>query len=455
MLLTRSYGTWLPEKHELRLQLKCAWNYNGRKKTRNHLTIYTHPNHIIHKAHQSSANSSPRRSYGRWRKGLIFRLQGHGNGFLVCQSLKVKRALATVANMYSTQKNSMTVSLTVNMWHKTTNLEALMDCGATHNFIDPWTIKTLAMGTNPLKQPLIVHNIDRTINQGGTITHYCNLWVQWGTQVEKLGFYVANLGWDRLILGYPWFKKFNPNFNWNTNTLEGDTVEIDTARYWTKITSSLQAVELSKGATNEERRLIQSQILATYHQYWEVFSKQASYRFPPEREEDHAIILKEGAPDKINCKIYRQTVEELEATHQFITESLAKEYIMDSKSPYMSALFYRKKKDGKLQPIMDYQILNKWTIRDNYPLPLITNIIEQLQGKTLFSKFNIHWGYNNIRIWKEDQWKAAFKTPFGLYEPTVMYFGLTNSPATFCRCYDSIGLHLASRYIGLLYFLSL
>ena len=87
------------------------------------------------------------------------------------------------------------------------------------------------MGTNPLKQPLIVHNIDRTINQGGTITHYCNLWVQWGTQVKKLGFYVANLGWDRLILGYPWFKKFNPNFNWNTNTLEGDTVEIDTARY--------------------------------------------------------------------------------------------------------------------------------------------------------------------------------------------------------------------------------
>ena len=158
---------------------------------------------------------------------------------MVCQSLKVKRALATVANMYSTQKNSMTVSLTVNMWHKMTNLEALMDCGATHNFIDPRTIKTLAMGTNLLKQPLIVHNIDGTINQGGTITHYCNLWVQRGTQVEKLGFYVANLGWDCLILGYPWFKKFNPNFNWNTNTLEGDTVEIDTARYRTKITSSL------------------------------------------------------------------------------------------------------------------------------------------------------------------------------------------------------------------------
>ena len=119
-------------------------------------------------------------------------------------------------------------------------------------------------------------------------------------------------------------------------------------------------------------------------QYWEVFSEQASYRFPPKREEDHAIILKEGAPDKIDCKIYKQTAEELEATRQFITESLAKGYIMDSKSPYASALFYRKKKDGKLRPIMDYRILNKWTVRDNYPLPLITNIIERLQGKTLF-----------------------------------------------------------------------
>ena len=71
---------------------------------------------------------------------------------------------AKLANMYSTQENSMTISLTVNMWHKMTKTEALLDCGATHNFIDPRTIKTLAMGTNLLKQPLIVHNVDGTVN---------------------------------------------------------------------------------------------------------------------------------------------------------------------------------------------------------------------------------------------------------------------------------------------------
>ena len=183
-----------------------------------------------------------------------------------------------------------------------------------------------------------------------------------------------------------------------------------------------------------------------YHKYWEVFSERALYRFPPAREEDHAIILKDGAPDKIDCKIYWQTAEELEATHQFITESLAKGYITDSKSPYASALFYRKKKDGKLCPIMDYHMLNKWTVRDNYLLPLITNIIECLQGKTLFLKFDIRWGYNNIHIKEEDWWKATFKTPFGLYKPTVMYFGLTNSPTTFCHAMQKMLHNWLNKY---------
>ena len=95
---------------------------------------------------------------------------------------------------------------------------------------------------------------------------------------------------------------------------------------------------------------------------------------------------------------------------------------------------------------MDYRVLNKWTVCDNYPLPLITNIIERLQGTTLFSKFNIRWGYNNIRIKKEDRWKAAFKTPFRLYEPTVMYFGLTNSPAMFCQAMQKMLCNWLNKY---------
>ena len=82
---------------------------------------------------------------------------------------------------------------------------------------------------------------------------------------------------------------------------------------------------------------------------------------------------------------------------------------------------------------MDYCILNSWTIRNEYPLPLISMILDHLQGKELFTKFDIHWGYENIHIKEEDRWKAAFKTPLEVFQPKVMFFGLTNSPTTFCH----------------------
>jgi Reverse transcriptase (RNA-dependent DNA polymerase) len=71
------------------------------------------------------------------------------------------------------------------------------------------------------------------------------------------------------------------------------------------------------------------------------------------------------------------------------------------------------------------------TVKDAYPLPLIPKLINKLQGARYFTKFDVRWGYNNIRIKEGKEWKAAFKTPLELYEPLVMFFGLCNSPATF------------------------
>src|SRR5882757_6547149 len=88
--------------------------------------------------------------------------------------------------------------------------------------------------------------------------------------------------------------------------------------------------------------------------------------------------------------------------------------------------------------MQDYRQLNKWTIPNKYPRPLISELIHDLAGRQLFSKFNIRWGYNNVQIKKGDEWKAAFKTSEGLFEPTVMFFGLTNSPATFQTIMDDI-----------------
>jgi len=81
--------------------------------------------------------------------------------------------------------------------------------------------------------------------------------------------------------------------------------------------------------------------------------------------------------------------------------------------------------------VQDYRHLNQWTVKNGYPLPLITDILDGVGKRKVFTKLDLRWGYNNIRIKEEDEWKAAFTTHIGAYEPTVMYFGLKNSPTTF------------------------
>ena len=122
---------------------------------------------------------------------------------------------------------------------------------------------------------------------------------------------------------------------------------------------------------------------------------------------------------------------------KFINENLAKGYIRPSKSPMALPLFISKK-DGKLRPCQDYQKLNEGTIKNSYPLPLISMLLDKLKGAKYFMKLDLRSGYNNVWIKDGDQWKAAFKTSRGLFEPTVMFFGLCNSLATFQQMMDTI-----------------
>jgi len=94
-------------------------------------------------------------------------------------------------------------------------------------------------------------------------------------------------------------------------------------------------------------------------------------------------------------------------------------------------VFFVGKKDGKKRMVQDYQYLNEWTIKNNYLLPLISDVLENIGVKKLFTKMDLWWGYNNVRIKEGDEWKAAFMMLERSFEPTVMFFGLMNSPATF------------------------
>ena len=190
---------------------------------------------------------------------------------------------------------------------------------------------------------------------------------------------------------------------------------------------------------NKQKKVLplEEQIPKEFHEFLDVFSEEKAARFPESRTWDHKIELKETFVPK-SFKTYNLTPEEQSELDKFLKENLEKGYIRPSQSPMASPFFFVDKKDGKLRPCQDYRYLNEHTIKNAYPLPLITELLDKLKGARRFTKLDIRWGYNNVRIRDGDQWKAAFKTNKGLYEPTVMFFGLCNSPATFQAMMDNI-----------------
>ena len=176
----------------------------------------------------------------------------------------------------------------------------------------------------------------------------------------------------------------------------------------------------------EARRLV----LEKFHRWIKVFGKKQSERMPTRKLWDHAVDVKEGFMPR-KGKVYPLLREEREEVREFVKEQLRKGYNQLSKSPQTAPVFFVGKKDGKKRMVQDYRYLNEWMIKNNYPLPLISDILENIGTKKLFTKMDLRWEYNNVRIKEGDEWKAAFTTPEGLFELTVMFFGLTNSPATF------------------------
>ena len=140
-------------------------------------------------------------------------------------------------------------------------------------------------------------------------------------------------------------------------------------------------------------------------------------------------VKKEFVPRK--RKVYPLWREEREEVREFIKEQLRKEYIQPSKFPQMVPVFFVRKKDGKKRMVQDYRYLNEWMIKNNYPLSLISDVLENIITKKVFTKMDLRWDYNNVRIKEEDEWKVAFTTLEGSFEPMVMFFGLTNSLAMF------------------------
>ena len=182
---------------------------------------------------------------------------------------------------------------------------------------------------------------------------------------------------------------------------------------------------------------LKERIPVNYHDFLGLFTEEAAARLPPSRACDHSIELKRGFIPK-KARVYPMTLTEETQMKDFITENLQKGFIQPSKSPQASACFFVGKKDGTGRLCQDYRYLNEWTVKNSYPLPLTQDLLDKLHGARFFTSLDVRSGYNNILVRKQDRWKAAFITKFGLFEPTVMFFGLCNSPATFQAFMDDI-----------------
>ena len=176
------------------------------------------------------------------------------------------------------------------------------------------------------------------------------------------------------------------------------------------------------------------------HQYQDlaiVFSKKEADKLPPHRLTDCKIVLEKDATLHYG-PIYPLTEEESQVLKDYIKENLEKGFIRPSESPAGYPVLFQKKKDGSLRLCVDYKKLNAVTIRNSYPLPLITDIIEKVKGAKYFTKLDLRSAYNLIRIKEGDEYKTAFRTKYGHYEYLVMPFGLKNAPATFQSFINSI-----------------
>jgi len=382
-----------------------------------------------------------------------------------------RAVLNNSGSMYIARKHAIQVPFQLRTRRKQIDQKALLDSGATECFIHPHAVKQLKLTTWTLPKAQKVQNVDGTDNKAGQILEAVDLTVNNNREQALHAFYIADIGQDDFILGYPFLKASNPDVDWRNGCIDGFTTismakannwqpilkgtrQVEAAPIWvklipgweegdevwlqTRIAKMTVTSQLAQDAANKKKRTWQEIVPERYHRHGKVFSEEASERFPDRWPWDHAIELTEDAPTSINCRVYPLSPKEKEEQHEFLSQNLHLQRIHHSKSPYASGFFLIRKKDGKFHPVQDYRNLNKWTIPNKYPLPLISELIYDLAEKRLFSKFDIRWGYNNICIKEGDEYKAAFKTSEGLFEPTVMFFGLTNSPATFQTMMDNI-----------------
>jgi hypothetical protein len=167
---------------------------------------------------------------------------------------------------------------------------------------------------------------------------------------------------------------------------------------------------------------------------------------PPDRDIEFSIeLLPSTAP--ISKRPYRMDVKDLAELKKQIEELISKGFICPSSSPWGAPTLFVDKKDGSRRICVDYRSLNEITMKNKYPLPRIEDLFDQMRGAKVFSKIDLRSGYHQLKILMEDIPKIAFTSRYGMYEFTVMSFGLTNAPAYFMYLVNKIFVEYLDKFV--------
>ncbi len=343
----------------------------------------------------------------------------------------------------------MTVHVFIHSNSKRAKTVSLLDSGATENFLNLNYTKLLNLPIKRLPFPRKLFNVDGTENKVGQLQFYMDLAIRTGMTTTNMRFFLTQLREHKAILRYPWFAAVQPKIDWKRGLINHTqlpiifkTMDATKARFMPRTINSPQPITnqilLCRATIGTAQEVDKTKIPQEYTKHSKVFSEEQSQWLPKHTIWDHAIELLPGTPSTMLGHLLPLNQKEIQEVHNFIQEHLKRGTIQESWSPYAANFFFVKKKDGKLQPVQDYCPINKWTKCNQNVSPLIPQVIDHLRGCTLFTKVDVRWGYNNIRIKEGNKWKAAFLTPEGLFEPTVMFFGLTNSLAMFQMMMNTI-----------------
>lgn len=317
-------------------------------------------------------------------------------------------------------------------------VQAMIDSGAAGNFLDLTLAKELKIPTQLLPHPQAVTALDGRPLEPGKVTEATqSLQLTICQHQQEETFYLIDSPEYPIILGHPWLRRHNPHIDWLTSTILswGSTCQLTCLRQSPPAPSSefQESVDLSR-------------VPSVYHQFKAVFSKSRATSLPPHRTYDCAIDLLPGScPPR--GRIFSLSPPERSAMDTYIKESVAAGIIRASTSPAGAGFFFVEKKDGGLRPCIDYRGLNKITVRNRYPLPLMATAFELLQGASIFTKLDLRNAYHLVRIRQGDEWKTAFNTPTGHYEYLVMPFGLTNAPAVFQALINDVLRDLLNQFV--------